>query len=395
MFKDKKILNFYFYYTIYFLGQSVFWYFYSIFLYKQTSSFKLVVLEQLVFYIAVFFGFVAGSKLLIRYGYFKAIRVSLLPSILINLVLAFMLGDVIKYYVVIALVRGFIEGIIWPAFNTFIIKEIETEKRSTILYSYFGWSTILTVLAPVAFGGFIDLSSGYKYPFLICAFIFGICFLVPPKFVGMYAQKEFSFAKIKNIYNAITRKQYFLISILMQTGLTASDIIFSIIPFVLIGSEFGVGVYAGLLSLVSGIVSFSLRNVNFKTKLKLAVIAAVFQLFGDIGFVIYWTLTILVVRNLIRTLLSSLTSPFKDDLYARNTEFVLDDKIHDHSLELMVLNDFLYLIGRIIACGILIFVISYFSLEILSMKVMVLFVSVVEIISLIWMVRFNKVSSKV
>jgi MFS family permease len=366
VFKDKKILNFYFYYTIYFLGQSVFWYFYSIFLYKQTSSFKLVVLEQLIFYIAVFFGFVAGSKLLIRYGYFKAIRVSLLPSILINLVLAFMLGDVIKYYVVIALVRGFIEGIIWPAFNTFIIKEIETEKRSTILYSYFGWSTILTVLAPVAFGGFIDLSSGYKYPFLICAFIFGICFLVFLKFVGMYAQKEFSFAKIKNIYNAITRKQYFLISILMQTGLTASDIIFSIIPFVLIGSEFGVGVYAGLLSLVSGIVSFSLRNVNFKTKLKLAVIAAVFQLFGDIGFVIYWTLTILVVRNLIRTLLSSLTSPFKDDLYARNTEFVLDDKIHDHSLELMVLNDFLYLIGRIIACGILIFVISYFSLEILS-----------------------------
>ena len=336
------------------------WAYYYILLYKKTGSIQVLLLDFLIFMLAQFLGFLIFSFFVDKIGYLKSFRVSSIAHALtLGLILLF-LNRLPELYVIFAVLRGISIGVYWPIDHSIYLKDLHGSERGKILSLIQSFILLLKIIIPALAGALISYSGNYNYTFVL-----GIALCVGSVFIPFsYNKKTRSKITSKEIVRILNMQNiglYSLISIFKGAINSMIIILFMIIPYILIGEEFGVGTLYSFVGFLAAIIAWINSNSSFNVRLRLgylgASINAVFTLFLSI----VWTIPALVIRSFAMAFTQSVSVPIKDELDYRIKEKILKEFQNESAIEMNIIVETFYLIGRIIAIAFLIIIFTISS----------------------------------
>ncbi len=218
---------------------------------------------------------------------------------------------------------------------------------------------LLQIVIPVLSGALITYTGGYDYTFLLGTFILIGSVFIPYSF-NKKAKSKISSDEIVRVLKKKGIGIYSVLSIIQSAFNSLFAVLFMIIPYILIGEEFGVGALSSTIGFAAVLVAWLDSKPSFKVRIQL----------GYIGFIIYtiftmflaavWTIPSLVIRSLALAFTQSVSAPALVDIDYRIREKILGEFQNESALEMNLIAETLYIFGRVIILG---FVILFFSIS--------------------------------
>jgi YQGE family putative transporter len=344
------------------LVQLTVWAYYYILLYRETGSIQLILTDYLVFVIGISLGFIVMSLYIDRLGYLNSFRISSFAQIL-TLVLIFFLQDkIMDLFIVFAVLRGFSRGMYWPIDHTIQLKEVHGTERGKVLSLLQSAILLLNIIVPVMAGALITYTGSYDYTFII-----GISILIGSIFIPFdFNKKTRSKVTTDEIRRILKMKNigwFSLLCIFKGSLNSIMGIMFMIIPYILIGEEFGVGALTSVIGFFAVIAAWLDSKSNFKVRLRLGYFGYIIYSIFTVALAFVWTIPALVIRSLALAFTQSLSDPVGNDLDYRVREKILGEFQNESAIEMNMIVEILYIIGRVVIIGTVIVIFSIFFSE--------------------------------
>lgn len=392
---SKELLRqFYTFRVVFHLGEFTRLVFYSILLYKTFGRFEELIIDKAVMFSLLWIGMSAGSLLIHRLGYLATYRIVFGLLAFSSLFYFFSLPHLEELYVFNAILRGLPAGIYWALYRTFVLEDLSGKGRRDSFHIIIGIILAIEMVMPFALGSLIDFSGTYGYVFLLSTVFFTVGLFISFKynkiphahvtlkeFVEITKQKHFSQHSIKEV---------------IRVGLESlNELMFSVIPYVLIGTEFGVGALASVIGIFAVAATLMERRVNLQQEIKITFAGYSIQAIATTVLSIFWTLPVLVVRSLIDTFINSVTIPLQRDVEYTNTERLMGSHRQEYALEMNIISEFLFLMGRLGAFLIFfIFIIYARHMDVSLIRIFVAFFAIWKIGEFAWELKLRRIFEK-
>jgi len=337
-----------FFRLLYDVADFVTWAYYIILLLRASNnSISLIVINHAIVYAGIMIGYVLGSAILGRMGYLANYRIANLLLLLTCILTVLTLPHILEVNLMLALVRGMGRGCFLVAHHMFYMHEIHGTNRSRLLNLLVSTNYIFGIVFPFIVGGAIS-AYGYEWIFLIGVGLYGFGILIPWKY-NKVPRNNFDMAELRQL----TRRRGFkrwsgLIMFSEFTG-NIKAISLAVIPFILLGSEFEVGLLASGLAIVAAAMTFAHRNDKFRHKIRLGYLGGLMIGISNLILGVVWSIPTLVLRGLGVNVGHAFYSPAMEELNYKNRESVLSNFIEQSTIEVNLYVEVLLFISRLIA----------------------------------------------
>jgi hypothetical protein len=343
--KDYLVNELYEYTVITLVAGTFFGFFYGIFLYKNTFNIKILLLDLLISSVAALIGYFFGTYVTHQKGYLITLRFSLLLASLAALFAYLKASEIALIFGYIAIIKGASAGIYASVFDIYLLRELNQRQKGRYLYLNLSIEFIVTTITPVLVGGLLSFGGSYQLTFLIASILyFGAVWL--PK---QYNKKPKCNLSLKDAL-AITKKPHFLefgSNLIVGSGADQLNVfMITIIPYLILKNEFGVGVLAGLAAIVAAVTAYYLKNVKGESQHKVGYAGGIGRFVGNIFLAFYWTTPVLVIRGLFNNVFAVFYDPAFRKAQIGNAEMILGKDINNQALELVFLEAILAFIGK-------------------------------------------------
>lgn len=347
--KEKKLRlakQYYKYHLIYRIGSFFTEAFFIILLYKSTNSFEYLSLERAFWAIGVLVSYLISSFAVQRFGYRGIFRLSMLFLFISSILTFFFINEIGALYPIFSIFRGMGTGSLFTIINLFDLKEFSLRKRNSIVNIWGSINNILSVLLPTVVGGVIVLNNGYQIAYLIGTIIYLIGMLYPFQY-NKHPKSKINSSEITQIISAKGFLPYAIISIVTSARNITLTIVLLITPYLFIGNEFGVGVFASAINIFAAIMFFINRNTKIAEEVKRGYLGIILFSLATTIFSFIWTLPALVFRNLTYTIVSPFIDPISSNMEISIKSKILGKHINESAVEMNIVLEVLYFIGRI------------------------------------------------
>lgn len=335
--RNHEINNQYvFFHLIHTLTGLLVWSYYGILLMRNAETpiegVPLVIQYFGMFYLGLALGFFVCGRILPALGYKGVYRLANGMHVLITLGSLILLPNILSVFMFISVLHGTARGIFWNATHMYNTNEIHGQERSRWVNLLYSLDIVLGVVIPVLAGAMIS-SYGYELVFLLGVAIYLIGLFYPWKFNLTPKDK----LHVQDFVSLTHRKGFKRWSALrFFEGLLGNlrVMVFSVLPFLFIGDEFGVGALTSAVGLLGAFIVFMRRNSSMESSINLGFIGATIVTISTTALLLIWSLPILVIRSLVAKLGFSLYNPVAKDLNYRLRELVLGDFRGEYSSEL-------------------------------------------------------------
>ncbi len=355
--KKLKLINEFYFFRIVFQISSYFMYtFFLILLYKQTNDIKILVIDSIIFYVGMYVGFIVGSFALQKIGYVNTFRLSFFFTALAGLAIALTIPQIALLYPVLSLFRGFGRGMFWPVNHTYTVKEFNDSERGSIISIVTSTGLLLDIVFPFLVGSLISGTGDYTLVFII-----GSTILLTAIFLRFGYNKKpatnITSGEITRILKNKVFVQFGILTIFNEMTAIVYVLIMLVLPFIITQSEGNTGAILSIVNLVAAITAFSQRKKQVRKGIGLAGLGYLCGIIGAIVLISLWN-TLGIALSMIFFILSiSLAAPLEEKLVIYIKEKILGDQRSQSTIELNMVIETLYLIGRMI--GLPIFLICY------------------------------------
>lgn len=357
---DRYTRQLYFFNTLLMIGGFFFGFYYPIFLYKNLDSVSNMIIETILSGIFSTTAFLIGNFMMHKLGYKGLARLAFLGFGLTS-ILAFSFTDQIKtYYLLIGVFRGISGGILTAVTQNFILKELPQKDKEQYFYVSKMLNLSFSVFLPILVGLLITLTSSYKFTFIISAVVYfaGIALPMPKQVVK---EDSLRITKIKEIISHKNFKEYIGGRYTANGANSLNGFLFTLIPFLLIQSEFGIGIVSSITSIAAAVTAFQLRKSKQQKKINMGYMGAIARLMINIVFVLSWTGPVLAVRSVLMGVIAIFTDPVAEKLEIDNQQKLLGKNISRSSKEMNIIDSVVALAGTLTALLVFYVFINTFS----------------------------------
>lgn len=348
--------------------------FISVFFWKETSSFVVIVIYNLIHYITTPITFVLAGILAKRKNGIWSLRLGLLMYAVFYALILFIGNKGIMYIYCLGIIFGMAIGFYWLAFNTLSFDFTHVNNRDTFNGFNGSCSGISAAIAPITSAYIISRFNGlkgYRVVFLLTLIIFLVLVLISGALKCKNYSNELNFKKI------FSRNCDEWSIIRMSTFFWAfRDVIIVFIVNILImeatGSELSLGKFALIASLVSSAAFILVQKVIKPPYRRVSIYI------GTIGTFLAVAALVVKITNttlFIYTVLDAFAIPFFLIQLSSST-FNVINKAHeeDFRIEYMINKDIVLNGGRVISSTILALLLISFksSYNILKIYLMVI-----------------------
>lgn len=364
--------------------------FYSILLYRATNSFAVLGIDKAIFAVAIWTGFAFGSYLIHKIGYVASFRVGFALLSITTSALVLLLPQIDLSYPLIAILSGSGRGILWSVIHLYTLKEFSRNQRGKVFSSIVSLELILGIIMPVIIGALITYNGGYTTIYLIGAVLYFITAILPFQYNKIPKSKirlsEFLFIARQKHFNT------FSIYKLIDSGFNSLfGLLFSIIPFLFLHSEFNVGVLSSFIAVIAAVLALVQRNITFKRKITWGYIGTYISSLGTLLLSTIWTFPMLVIERLMDKVGVSLYGPVGSDVDMRTRNRFHKRFVDESAIEMNMTIETIYLLGRVIGTTIFVIIVQMTSHNALSIvKIIVGVIALWKLTSYVWMVSLYK-----
>ncbi len=330
-----------------YLGEFIAWAYYYIVLYQLSGNFS-VLLREFVFYmIGIWIGFVISSFTLDKFGYLKLFRTASFVQGISMLITAMLLPNILSVFTFIALFRGMGRGLYWPAHHSFKLKEVTGADRAVLINTLQSVILLLGIVIPVLAGALLSYTNNFQYSLFVAAISFFVISLIPFK-VNKRARSRISSIEITRIISHRYFKRFALLHFVNDGFTQLIHILFLIIPYILIGNTFGVGVLTSFIGVAAAISALTERKKPLESRVKLGYFSFSLHFILTAFLSIFWSIPVLIVRSMGLPIMSSLGFTVREDLDYRIREKILGDFTHESTIEMNLVVETIFLFSRVI-----------------------------------------------
>lgn len=364
--------------------------FYMAYVFKESGDVRQVVYNILITLLTIFVGFVFGSWWLTKVGVERNLRHSFLLYILTGIVGIVLASQGMVSYLLISSVRGIAEGFFWASANLIELSGLPHDSRTKFYSVSYGLNQLFFIVAPITLGVMLESSGSLLPSFVIFSIICAIAAILPFRFEGV---KNISISK-KNFIQLLKKPRIFAYSVvkMILAGYWMLDwLLFSLIPFIVLGSEVNMGVYLTVSSLLGIILALFTSKFTLERKKKWAFPLLVVALIADLLLVVQFTPVMLYVNSVLLTIAAAVVTPVEYDLAVNMTNKI--DAKSEMSVELNVYQEFVYTLARMLLGGMVLLVIATNIPLLTVLKVLVVAIAVIKVTfyfaANIFLKRFN------
>ncbi len=353
--------------------------FYSILIFKTFNSPTNIFIDALILLISMWVGVIIGSFLIGYFGYITLFKISFFFLFLSSLFIALFINQFELLFIPFAVSRGFARGLFWSNHNIFILKELNLSKRNRALSNIFSLNSVFSIVFPVLLGATISFQGNYQLVFILGAII-SLMIIIPRFKYNKIIRNEIKLSEFKKV---IKHKWFFKYAVLvgMYQGIDAAMISsFLFIPYIFINQEFGFGIFIAVFNLVGAFLAFFFRNIKIEKSKRIGFLGLLFNLTGNILLSFNWSLTGLIVRNILVTLGNSTSKPLDAKLDLGIRYKLIGNEVNNIGIETNLILENIFTVGRIISLTLILIGISLtqnifliFSILILSSSIFNIF----------------------
>ena len=165
-----------------------------------------------------------------------------------------------------------------------------------------------------------------------------LCIAIFPFRHNRVPNTKINFKEVKSILKHKDFKEFTLNKIIIASADTLNAFVFTIVPYLLIKSEFKVGALASITALFGAILSLILNKYKVKKQLHLGYLGASLRIIFNTSLVVFWNTPSLIIRSLLTSIFSTFTDPVSQNIEMKNTEKVIDKKFK-FSIEINIINE--------------------------------------------------------
>jgi MFS family permease len=339
-------------------------------------------------------GIVLGSFTFDRVGYLRLFRLSFLLNAAAAFIFFLYLDNIAEVFVALAVVRGIPEGLYWAGHHAFYLKEVRGSARGSFLNIMTSIILLLSIIVPVLSGALISLRNDYDLIFILASAIYLLAAFFPWKY-NKIPRSKLTMAEIIRITKLPKFSWIGQMSIFQSMVAAIFTVIFSIIPFILIRDEFGVGAFISIIAFFSAIFTFAERNMKEKIKTTIGMFGYILYAIFTVFFAVVWTIPALGIRSIAVIFSDGISTPVLDDINIRNKEKFLGDFKNESTLELNLVIETIFMITRVITLSIMFFIFQSSELDqIVIIRVLLIIFAGWKLIQLIWVRMMAKALKK-
>lgn len=350
--KQNLVFQLMSFYTAFQVVNMLGWLYYPIFLYKKTGSIDVIVQDNLFFYTGIFIGILLFSILIDRWGYLKSFRISFLFQAFSALLVFFLHEYIADIFAVMALINGLAQGTFWPIYHLITLKEIKKRRRNSLLNEIHGVGLIISLVVPF-FAGFLLTKNGrYDLLFLTSSGVYMFMAFLPLG-KNKLSQSKISVKEITAILRKPGFKSYFFLNIYHLVVFTIQHVLYKILPFIIIGSELGVGALISGIAIISALLSFFSKGWTPQKKFKPGLLSYISYSFAEFGVAAIFTTPMLLIREITFSFVRGFGLPSRDYADYRIREGILQKDMDESAVEMNLIVEATYFLGRLIGLGVL------------------------------------------
>ncbi len=344
--------------TVYDWSIFVFDTFYMTTIFKESGEIRDVVLNIIITLLTIYAGYVLGAIFLKRLGVEANLKLSYALYLLTGFIGIYLSQAGLVSFFLISIFRGLSEGFFWVSSNFVELVGVPKDSRGKI-YSISNASYgIFSLIAPVSLGYLLTTFNTFLPIYALFSLFWFIGLLLPFDF-KINHQISFSFAKFKNLFKQPKIGQYTLLKFLQSTMWMLDWFNFAVIPFVLLGNEFNMGVLLTISALINIAISYFTRNLHIKNKATwggyLILVSSAFSALFAFNFTVFF----LYLSNIVATLTGSISMPAEFDLSVRATNIIENDEGMGNEVNLY--QESVYTVARVILAAVLLFLGTLFD----------------------------------
>lgn len=365
--RARRELNnqFLFFCVVFTLADLVAWAYYSILLLRESNNDVAVVFTNFgMLYTGLMLGFLFEGKIFSKIGYKWSFRLSNILQAIVLGITILTLNDLLQIHLILALMRGVARGLFWDTKHLYAIKEIHAGERAKLISLIYSLDAVLGVILPFLIGAVISSLGfeGYAWTFAAGIVIYLLAAIYPWEFNKVPRDKM----SIKDFW-AISKKKGFkrwaALSIGMEVINNQRTMIITVLPFLFIGDEFGVGLLGSAVGLAGAVLAFWHRNDFDIKRIKLGYLGGAIIDLSTIGLIIVWNLPALVIRSLLVKLGIALHNPIMQDKIYQVRELIVGDFTDQYSVEVQQYSEFFLYVGRLINLVLFIFLFFVWKID--------------------------------
>jgi YQGE family putative transporter len=365
------------------------WSYYTILLFRETNSFSVIAFENLIFFISLWVGSIIASFYIDRLGYLRSYKVSFFMGLITLILLLVLNKNLGSLYILFAIFRGLAQGFYWSVEHAINLKEFQGLSRERAIYTAQSFIQILKIVVPIVVGAIIIYFGGYSAIFFIGIGVNLIALCIPFN----YNKKPASRIHIEEITSIL--KSPYLKTYALYTGYFSGiaslyGVFFTIIPFILLGNEFNVGVLSSLIGICVALIALWERRISSKNKIRGGYIGYTIYILATIVLTVVWTVPILIMRTLLVSFSTVLGDSAFQDLNYKVREKILGSSKKESATEMNLITETIILISRIFALTIFILIISTIEDPTNTIRLIAGLLCSYPLISFVGYVRLNK-----
>jgi hypothetical protein len=389
-FKKAISRELYVFSTIGLVAGSVFGLYYGIFLYKNTLDIKILVIDTLLVAIAGWVGYVLGILLIHNAGYLRTLKFSFMMLAAASLLTLVLIESIRTVYPLISIARGVPLGISAAVLDTFLLKEMNPHNRGRFFNINLSIEFISAVIMPLLIGAIITYAGGYKATFLLSALLYLLASLAPLK----YNKRPKSQISVHDEIKMLTRRgiKEFNFNTLLTTGMDELNVLLiAIVPFLLLKTEFKVGIVTSMVAVIAAITALISRNYHYKRQIKLGYLGNTGRLISNTLLAIFWSPVALVFQSLVNKGLAAFNDPVFRKLRLSSAEEVLGSDLNKEALELNLVTATMTLIGQSMAMMIFLVILSLSAdNQISTLRYLLVVYGVWKILNYLWVLNMRR-----
>ncbi len=363
--KQSLFHEFYFFKSSFIIATFFVYAYFPIFLYKYSNSFTIIVIDSIVFYLTAWIGFIIGSFIIEKLGYVSTFRLSFFLQAVATTFVLFNSENILNLFILFGILRGLPRGMFWSVNHIYVLKEFNQSERNLSINIIESLGHIFNIVFPVLTGALITLSGNYNLSFIIGIAILLITSVAPFNY-NKKPKSQITSNEIMQIIKHPLFSKFSFITIIHQGIESLTLLTFTIIPFLFIGNEFGIGILATGINIFAALLLFTRRKNKIDKDVKLGYLGHLIYTISNLMLIFAWIFEVYVLRNIISIVGNVLTENIKQKMEFSLREKILAHNKNSSSIEMNLVMETLYFIGRMVAASTYLVCLVVFNIDLVT-----------------------------
>jgi hypothetical protein len=265
--------------------------------------------------------------------------------VILSMLITFEYFEII--FLLFSFFRGIGHGLSLIASKLYLLKSLKGLKRAEIINLSISLTLFFGVFVPFVSGSILILNRGYELIFLLGTLI---SFTYIFNYFIEIEKIEKEIFQLNNIFKLLKRqgiKVLLLIKSIEQAFIEVFITCMTIVPFLIVTSEQGVGGLKSFGVIISALIIILIRKKSLDIRFNFGLVGACLDFIAQIVLVIFWNIPALIIRQIFHEVFAPFRNSVQLDITINIDEKLLGESIEEQSLEFSFIDALLGYIMKI------------------------------------------------